>query len=144
MHLLSTNERPTYVPLLFSICQLQQIQFFFPPNSIKPCSQLVLVLNSVLLRMIPTLVRSYVFLALAYLLALPGTLSPTSSCSYIKLIEGNGRYLNLPGHDLTNGSSLLGSMERNVAEPSVSLDDQASMDVNFDPEDLIGRTGKKQ
>jgi len=70
--------------------------------------------------------------------------SPTSSCSYIKLIEGNGRYLNLPGHDLTNGSSLLGSMERNVAEPSVSLDDQASMDVNFDPEDLIGRTGKKQ
>ena len=67
------------------------------------------------------------------------TASPTSSCSYIKLIEGNGRYLDLPGHEITNGSSPLGSMERNAAEPSVSLDDQASMDVNFDLEDLIGR-----
>jgi hypothetical protein len=70
------------------------------------------------------------------------TASPTSSCSYIKLIEGNGRYLDLPGHEFTNGSLPLGSMERNTANPSVSLDDQDSMSVNFDPEDLIGRTGK--
>lgn len=72
------------------------------------------------------------------------TASSTSSCSYIKLIEGNGRYLDLPGHEFTNGSLSLGSMERNTANPSVSLDDQASMGVNFDLEDLIGSTGKKQ
>lgn len=70
------------------------------------------------------------------------TASPTSSSSYIKLIEGNGRYLDLPGHEFTNDSLPLGSMERNTANPSVNLDDQDSMRVNFDPEDLIGRTGK--
>lgn len=70
------------------------------------------------------------------------TALPTSSSSYIKLIEGNGRYLNLPGHEFTNGSLPLGSMKQNTANPSVSLDDQDSMVVNFDPEDLIGRAGK--
>jgi hypothetical protein len=71
------------------------------------------------------------------------TASPTSSCSYIKLIEGNGRYLDLPVHEFTNSSLPLGSMKRITANPSVSLDDQASMGVNFDLEDLIGRVGKK-
>jgi hypothetical protein len=72
------------------------------------------------------------------------TASSIGSCSYIKLIEGNGRYLDVPSHELTNGSPPLGSMDRNAAEHSASLDDQASMDVNFDVEDLKGRTGKKQ